>query len=181
MQSNLLKLLSIPLFSLVLSACGGGSSHYITPDQITEYNGSWQSACSYDSSTELSSIDTLYITDTEYTFYTDVFDNNNCFGSSDYTTEIEGYLYYGDYITYASSYCANTIEVDFTAAAIFEDGVQIPSSDISDYLDLPTNTSYNIMCTRNGELYTGDLAVDDGSDDSTRPLSLDYDRPKYYF
>jgi len=69
----MLKVLSIPVFSLLLSACGGGGSDRVTPDRISKYNGDWQTVCSYDSETQLSSIDTLYITDTEYTFFTDVF------------------------------------------------------------------------------------------------------------
>ena len=181
MQSTLLKVLSIPLISLFLSACGGGATLILTPERIANYNGNWQSVCTYDGSTGLSSIDTLYISGTDYTIYIDEFDNNNCFGSSDYTTEIEGYLYFGDYKPYASAYCENTIEVDFTAAAIFEDGTQIPSSEISAYLDLPSNTSHNLMCTRNNELFTGDLSLYDGRRDSTRPLSMNYEKPLYAF
>ncbi len=141
MLSTLLKVLSIPLISLFLSACGGGGSTVVvTAEELSDYNGNWQSACSYDNNTGLSSIDTVYISGTDYTIYIDEFDNTNCFGSSDYTTEIEGYLYFGDYRPYVSNYCENTIEVDFTAAAIYEDGIKIPSSEISFYLDLPSNT-----------------------------------------
>ncbi|MEH6457694.1 MAG: hypothetical protein V7749_15305 [Cocleimonas sp.] len=182
MQPTLLKILSIPLISLFLSACGSGSATIIlTPERIASYNGSWQSACSYNRNTDLTSIETLYVSDTEYTIYIDEFDNNNCFGSSDYTTEIEGYLYFGDYIPYASNYCDNTIEVDFTAAVIFEDGIQIASSEISAYLNLPSNTSHNIMCTRDGELFTGDLSLYDGRRDSSRPLSMNYNKPLQAF
>ncbi len=182
MQSTLLKVLSIPLISLFLSACGGGGSTLtLTAERLSDYNGNWQSACSYDNSTGLSSIDTFYITDTDYTIYTDEFDNNNCFGISEYTTEIEGYLYFGDYKPYASSYCSNTIEVDFVAVAVFEDGIELSTYEISSYLDLPENTSYNLMCTTNGALFTGDLSLDEGRTESTRPLSMNYDKPLYAF
>lgn len=181
MQSTLLKVLSIPLISLFLSACGGGATLILTPERIANYNGNWQSVCSYDNSTGLSSIDTFYISDTDYTIYIDEFDNNNCFGISEYTTEIEGYLYFGDYKPYASSYCSNTIEVDFVAVAVFEDGIELSPSEISSYLDLPENTSHNIMCTRNSELFTGDLSIYDGRRDSTRPVSMNYDKPLYAF
>ena len=174
-QSKLLKFLSIPLVSVALSACGGDS--YIDHDRIAKYNGNWQSSCSLDSNTGLSSLKTLYITDTEYTIFTDEFDNPNCFGSSDFITEVQGFLYYGDRKPDTSNFCRNTVEVDFVAAAIFEDGTQIPSTEISDYLNLPSNTLYDVMCVRNGELFTGDLSVDDGSTDLDRPLSLDYTRP----
>ena len=182
MQSTLVKLLSIPLISLVLSACGGGgSSPTITPELLSDYNGNWQSVCTYDGSTDLSFVETLYITDTDYTIYIDEFDNNNCFGTSEYSTEIEGYLYFGDYKPYASNYCSNTIEVDFAAVAVFEDGIKLSPSEISSFLDLPENTSYNLMCTVNDELYTGDLSLDDGRTESTRPLSMNYDNPLYAF
>jgi len=182
MQSTLLKVLSIPLISLFLSACGGGGSTLtLTAERLSDYNGNWQSACRYDSSTDLSFVETLYINDTDYTIYTDEFDNNNCFGTSEYTTEIEGYLYFGDYKPYASSYCSNTIEVDFVAVAVFEDGIELPTSEISSYLDLPENTSHNLICTVNGELYTGDLSLDDVRTESTRPLSMNYDKPLYAF
>lgn len=182
MQPALLKVLSIPLISLFLSACGGGSATIIiTPERIADYNGNWQSACSYNSNTGLSSIDTLYASGTDYTIYIDEFDNTNCFGSSDYSTAIEGYLYFGDYRPYASDYCENTIEVDFTAAAIFEDGIKIPSSEISDYLDLPSNTSHNLMCSYGGELFTGDLSLYDGRRDSTRPVVMNYNNPLVAF
>ena len=162
----------------MMVACGGGgidSHHY---DRLSDYNGNWQSECRYDSSTDLTYIKTLYITDTQYTTFIDEYDNSDCFGNSDFTTEIEGVLYYGDYKPYASSYCENTIEVDFAATAVFEDGNEIPPAEIGEYLDLPNNnTSHNIMCTRNSTLYTGDLSLDDGRAHSSRPLSLDYDNP----
>ena len=182
MQSRLLKVLSIPLISLFLSACGaGGATITITPERLADYDGNWQSACRYDSNADLTYIETLYITGTNYTIYIDEFDNSDCFGISDYTTEIVGYLYFGEYKPYASNYCENTIEVDFAAAAIFEDGTEISPSEISAYLDLPTKTSHDIMCTRNGELFTGDLSDYDGSRFSTRPLSLNYNRPLHAF
>lgn len=180
MQSSLLKILSIPLVSLALSACGG-ESYSISPDHIAKYNGNWQSSCSYDNSIGLSSLETLYITDTEYTIFTDEFDNPNCFGSSDFSTEVQGFLYFGDYKPDTSNFCRNTIEVDFVAAAIFEDGTKIPSSEISDYLNLPSNTLYDVMCVRDDELFTGDLSIDDGSTDNDRPLSMDYTKPLVYF
>ena len=177
-----LKVLSIPLISLALTACGsGGGGGYHYHDRISEYNGNWQSACIYNRSTDSSSIKTLYITDTDYTIYLDEFDNSNCFGSSDFTTEVEGYLYFGDYKPFASTYCDNTIEVDFVPEAVYEDDFKIPSADISAYLNLPEDATYNIMCRRNNQLFTGDLRIDDGKTEFTRPLSLNYDNRLYAF
>ena len=176
-----LKILSIPLFSLALAACGGASGEtiIISSERFSDYEGNWQSACTYDSSTDLSSLETLYISGTDYTIFVDEFDNSDCFGNSDFTTEIEGYLYFGDYRPFASAYCENTIEVDFAPGAVFENNTEIPPSQISAYLNLPENASYNLMCTRNSELYTGDLSFVDGRTENTRPLSLNYNNPLY--
>lgn len=173
-----LKLLSIPLISLALTACGGGGSTItITTESSAKFNGDWQSACTYNNSSDLSSIETLYISGTDYTIYVDEFDNGNCFGSSDFTTEIEGHLYFGDYKPYASNYCEDTIEVDFVPVAVFEDNIEIPPFEINAYLNLPEGASYNLMCTRNGELFTGDISFDDGTTENLRPLSMNYNNP----
>lgn len=173
-----MKLLAITATSLALTACGGGSSdNQSFVKRISAYQGNWQSACRYDSSTRLSSMDTLYITDTAYSFFTDVFDNNSCAGNSRASTEINGYLYFGADRTDASAYCNNAIEVDFSATAIRENGVRLPNSQISRFLDLPSNVSYNLMCTHNNQLFTGDLSEKDGSSEAQRPYSVALDRP----
>jgi len=176
MRDTFTKVLSLSFISIILSACGSSA----TEETINEFTGGWKSACRYDSVTDVSSIETLYINDTQYTAYIDEFENDNCFGSSDYTTEIEGYLHFDHYRPFASSYCDNTVEVDFVTTAIFEDDVELTDDEISDYLDVPGNVTYNLMCSKNLSLFTGDFITGSGRSPDSRPIAMNYNNPLYF-
>jgi len=180
LPTKIYKVLGLSFISLLLSACGGATIT-ITPDFVSKYNGNWQSSCKYDSSRNVSYIETLYISDTDYTLYTDEYDNSNCIGNSNYETEIQGFLYFGNTRSSISNFCSNTVEVDFTASVIYENGRQIPSTQISAFLNLQSNTSFDLICTDDDELYRGDYNPNNGRFNNTRPLSLDITIPFFFF
>jgi len=180
MQSQMINGLVIGLMSVLLTACGGGAiSTHVSNERIAEYSGKWQSDCINNPNTGVALIDTTYVSGTSYTTYIDEYATSDCSDISQYTTLIEGYLSFGDDVPYASSYCDNAIEVDLTIDAINEDGTELTSQEIKDYFDLPTNTLYDLMCTVNEELYTGDFTFYNGKSYANRPVSINHNNPLF--
>ena len=175
MLYRFIKLFFLCYLSLLLTACGGGGD--FTPSTgVLEFNGTWVSDCETDGT--ISVIDTTTISGTSTTVVLKKYSSTDCTGAVSNTATINARLLYGINLPTASSICTNVKEVDLDISSININGTELTEAEILIFLELPTATRYDLICSEGDQLFTGELTTTlDGSTAAKRPEFIDHSFP----
>ncbi len=175
MSHRFKKLFLLGLSSLFLTACGGGGD-FAPPTGVPEFNGIWVSDCVTDGLSSL--INSTTISGTSATFLLKQYSSLDCTGAVSNTTELNSVMVFGADLPFVASVCSNVKEVDFNVSSVSVNGITLPTALISVFIELPTPTIYDLICSERNQLFTGELtAILDGSTAAKRPEFIDHSYP----
>ncbi len=162
----------LALTSLTLVACGGGGS-FSPGEGILNFNGTWVSECDPVDNVYLKQ--SITITGNNMTVDINEYGSSDCTGITSYTEQVRAGLLYGADKPSASSVCTNVKKVDITFSSATVNGIPLTQSEILTFLELPSTTFYDLICSKGNQLFSGKItATLDGTTADKRPEFIDH-------
>ncbi len=175
MLHRFIKLFFLGFLNLLLTACGGGGD-FTSSTGVPEFNGTWVSDCETDGT--ISVIDTATVSGTLTSVVLNEYSTTDCSGAVSNVVTLNATLLYGSDVPTASPICTNVKEVDFTVSSIKINDTDLTEAGILLFLELPTATRYDLICSEGNQLFTGELTTTlDGSTAANRPEFIDDSHP----